>query len=368
MNVSRRNFLTRRFGRRPPKLFISYRRRFDHASARLLKGQLTEAFGEGAVFRDVDDIRPGDAFPETIRKAVETCDVFLALVSPGWLGVIGELQNPDDFVRREIAAALARPVALIPVLLGGAEMPEAGALPEEIKDFASRQAVELSDSRWDYDVRRLVEVIGSLAARPAPDSFAARAAAGFRSLLATWPRRLAAAGLLAAAAYAAYLYSGGANPPHDDGKILPTPEPPLTYEQCLDRLRAPGIHEAEVDNKGGAKPLIWSEDYGKLVTDQPGGLPILARLRDEGRDIGVVSLRYFKGEEQFRVELVAAPPCALVDDYGNADHTDYKRVLTNWDRLRVRLGGRSYLMRVEDYNRGLRATLTTEGETPAPGK
>src|SRR5688500_10965385 len=90
MKTSRANFLTRRSGRRP-RLFISYRRRFDHGSARLLKERLTEAFGEGAVFRDVDDIAPGDDFPETIRVAVETCDAFLPLISPGWLGVIGEL-------------------------------------------------------------------------------------------------------------------------------------------------------------------------------------------------------------------------------------------------------------------------------------
>src|SRR5215208_6491161 len=89
MNVGRTSFLSRRFGLRP-KLFISYRRRFDSPSARLLKEALTEAFGEGAVFRDVDDIAPGDAFPESIRKAVESCDAFLPLISPGWVEVLGE--------------------------------------------------------------------------------------------------------------------------------------------------------------------------------------------------------------------------------------------------------------------------------------
>lgn len=121
------------------KIFISYRRLHDSHVARQLKRELTRAFGRGAVFRDRDDIAPGDAFPEAIRRAVESCpeairraaescDVFVAVVSPGWLEASARLRDPEDFVRREMAAALARRVALVPVLAGGARMPAADEL------------------------------------------------------------------------------------------------------------------------------------------------------------------------------------------------------------------------------------------------
>ena len=369
MNIGRENSPTRRPGARP-RLFISYRRRFDHASARLLKEQLTEAFGEGAVFRDVDDIRPGDAFPESIRKAVEACDAFLPLVSPGWLGVIGELRDPEDFVRREIAAALGRPAPVIPVLLGGASMPEPEDLPDEIKDLASRHACELSDSRWDYDVRRLIEVIRALTRSRAPDSLAARAWDAARSLFATWPRRAAFAGLVAFAAYAAYLYRG-ADLPHDGGKIPPTPEPPPTYERCLDRLRAAGPREVTVRTPTDDKPfdetiIVWKDEYKLVSPPPPGGFPILVKLTDAGRDIGAVSLTFLRGDYRgggvvFRVSEVVEPPCARVTDYFNrGSHT--KAEVYNWELLTVRLGGRYYLLRLGDNGDLLIARLTREAE------
>ena len=101
-----------------PWLFISYRRRFDLASAHMVEDELTRVFGEGAVFRDVKGIQPGQNFPAIIQAALESCKVFLLLVSPGWVEVIEELRDPKDFVRHEVAAALARGIPLIPVLLG----------------------------------------------------------------------------------------------------------------------------------------------------------------------------------------------------------------------------------------------------------
>ncbi len=203
MNISRRSFLAWRFGRRP-KLFISYRRRPDSPSARLLKEALVRAFGEGTVFRDVDDIRGGSDFAESIRKAVESCDAFIPLITHGWLQSAENLQKPDDFVRQEIAAAFARQVPVIPVLVDGARMPAADELPAPLRPLASRQAVELSDIRWDYDVQRLVHSIRVLVERREPVTFGERAKAAFRFLFGTWLRRLAAAALLAASVYAYY--------------------------------------------------------------------------------------------------------------------------------------------------------------------
>src|SRR5829696_494204 len=94
MRFNRRSFLIRQYSKRL-RLFISYRRRPDSHLARLLKEELTDAFGDGAVFRDVDDITPGEAFPQSIQRAVDSCDVFIALITPGWIESSAKLRDPD---------------------------------------------------------------------------------------------------------------------------------------------------------------------------------------------------------------------------------------------------------------------------------
>jgi hypothetical protein len=204
VNISRRGFLARRFGPRL-KLFLSYRRRYETASARLLKGDLTDVFGEGTVFLDVDDIAPGDLWTRSIREAVESCDVFLTLISPGWVELSGKLHEPGDFIREEIDAALTRRVPLIPVLVGGAQMPKPQSLPFGLRELTSRQAIVLSDRRWNQDVRLLVDTIRRIISERPPATFAERAVAAFRSLFGSRLGRLVPAVVLLAAAALAYV-------------------------------------------------------------------------------------------------------------------------------------------------------------------
>jgi hypothetical protein len=215
MTIGNKNSPARRPG---PKVFISYRRRFDQGFARLLKLELTKAFGDESVFRDVEDIAPGEVFPQRIDDAVKSCDTFLALINPGWVETVASLQNPEDFVRLEIAAALGAGVRVIPVLIGGAQMPKKEDLPEDVRALTLRQAEELSDSRWDDDVRHLIEAIRKPFAQPPTPtptpSFYDKLSAAARSLFGT-PRGLAVlAGLLVLVALVFILsrsFGGGHN-------------------------------------------------------------------------------------------------------------------------------------------------------------
>ena len=120
----------------PPRVFMSYRRDDTDYPAAWLFAELARHFDKGQVFKDVDSIEPGDDFVEVITSAVASCDVLLALIGRRWLTVTGEdgrrrLDDPGDFVRLEIEAALTRNVRVIPVLVEAAQMPrEASALPE----------------------------------------------------------------------------------------------------------------------------------------------------------------------------------------------------------------------------------------------
>src|SRR5690348_16175934 len=111
------------------KVFISYRRADAGWPARWLADRLAGQFGAGVVFQDMDSIRPGDDFAAAIEAAVGACAVLLAVIVPQWLAAEenGErrLDDPQDWVRLEIEAAINRGVRVIPVLVDGARMPAA---------------------------------------------------------------------------------------------------------------------------------------------------------------------------------------------------------------------------------------------------
>jgi hypothetical protein len=145
------------------RIFISYRREGAAGFSGRLGEDLERRFGANEVFRDVVDIASGEDFVERLAYALRDCRVLLAVIDKMWLaagsGGRRRLDDPKDFVRTEIARALARGVRVIPVLVDGATMPAERDLPDDLKPFARRQAHELSDSRWDYDVEKLSGVV-----------------------------------------------------------------------------------------------------------------------------------------------------------------------------------------------------------------
>jgi hypothetical protein len=148
----------------PGRIFISYRRDETVFPASWLYERLAAHFGPEQIFKDVDSIELGDDFPEAIADAVGACDVLLVLIGAQWLEITDEagrqrLENPDDFVRLEIEAALQRKVRTIPILVGRARMPRADQLPASLGKLVHRQALELDPNRFEADFGRLVRVV-----------------------------------------------------------------------------------------------------------------------------------------------------------------------------------------------------------------
>jgi len=140
-----------------------------------LYDRLSERFGQGQIFMDIDTIEPGLDFVEVIEKAVGSCDVLIALIGRQWLTITDatgrrRLDNPEDFVRLEIATALDRNIRVIPVLVRGAPMLRSTDLPDALKKLARRNALEISDTRFHYDVDRLIETLEKVlgVSEPAP--------------------------------------------------------------------------------------------------------------------------------------------------------------------------------------------------------
>jgi len=145
--------------------FLSYRRRDTKAYAGRLRDALRPRFQPPAeLFMDLDSIAGGDDFPDTIDKALAGSSAVLVLIGPSWLvspGIDGQprLSNPQDLVRHEVSTGLKLDKRVIPVLVDGASMPTEAQLPPVLCALGRLNAVELSDSRWDYDLGKLVSAI-----------------------------------------------------------------------------------------------------------------------------------------------------------------------------------------------------------------
>ncbi len=153
-------------------VFISYRREDTAPYARLLQYELRERLPDVHVFMDVDSIEPGQNFVEAIEQAVGACEVMLVLIGRHWLGATDQdgrrrLDDPADLVRLEVQAALDRGIRVIPVLVDGVLVPRREQLPESLAALAGRNALELSHSRYPFDVNRLLSAVqGVLPAAP----------------------------------------------------------------------------------------------------------------------------------------------------------------------------------------------------------
>src|SRR6185437_7032505 len=147
-------------GPRRGGIIISYRRVETAGQAGRLYDRLSGRFGPDQVFMDVDSIAFGIDFTQAITEAVSQCAIMLVLIGREWSAVTDgrgrrRIDDPDDFVRVEIEAALARDIRVVPVLVEGAVLPQASDLPSGLRPLIRRQALLLSHAGFGAEVSRL---------------------------------------------------------------------------------------------------------------------------------------------------------------------------------------------------------------------
>jgi hypothetical protein len=143
------------------KVFISYRRDDSAGYAGRVRDRLERELGRDLLFMDVDAIPLGTNFTKVLHEEVAKCGVLLAVIGPNWPDARDEhgnrrLDDPNDFVRIEVAAALQRDIPVIPLLLDGARIPKANQLPEDLKELASRNGLEIRHASFHDDMNRLI--------------------------------------------------------------------------------------------------------------------------------------------------------------------------------------------------------------------
>jgi hypothetical protein len=148
-------------------VFLSYRRIDSSAYTGRLYDYLVDHFYQDQIFIDVERIPGGDEFSVVLNHALDGSAAVIVVIGPRWLNADDgkggrRLDSPDDWVRMEVSSSLKRSdVKVFPVLVGGATLPKADDLPDDMKALVGRNAREVSDTRWDYDAKKLMNDIRS---------------------------------------------------------------------------------------------------------------------------------------------------------------------------------------------------------------
>ncbi len=144
-------------------IFISYRRKDSSGYSLALNERLNQAFGDENVFMDLDDIPHGSDFVEHIEKVLSKAHVMLVMISENWINASNDkgrrLDDPNDFVRLEVATALKRSIRVIPVLLKNAKMPSEEELPDVLKKLSRRNAIKIHDDQFEASIEKLINAI-----------------------------------------------------------------------------------------------------------------------------------------------------------------------------------------------------------------
>ena len=150
------------------KIFISYRRDDSSYATDGIYEKLVEEYGRKNVFKDVDNIRPGEDFRKVIDIHIKECDIVLAVIGNKWLNVKTDAGKPrlfenNDFVRIELDIGLQRDIPVIPILVDNAKMPKEDDLPEVLKGLSYRNALMVRRSPdTENDMRRLITTLDAM--------------------------------------------------------------------------------------------------------------------------------------------------------------------------------------------------------------
>jgi hypothetical protein len=148
----------------------------------LIDRELVARFGSDQVFLDCRSIPVGSDFVEELLGRVRACSVLLVVIGPRWLtltNAVGErrIDDPQDWLRREILEAFTHGLRVIPVLTDEVKLPAEEELPVDIAGLSRRQYVSLRRRYTDVDLAFLIKRISEAdpelaeaAARPLPSA------------------------------------------------------------------------------------------------------------------------------------------------------------------------------------------------------
>jgi hypothetical protein len=294
-------------------IFISYRREDSAGWTGRLSEQLKGRFGADSIFMDIDTLAPGVDFTDALQKAVGSCSMLLAMIGPKWATVADKsgkprLEDPNDWVRVEIAAALKRKIRVIPVLVGGASVPTMDLLPDELDALAHRHAHELTDKRWKFDVEQLMNVL------PPPPRPPRRS---YNELLSSKPVLIGGLMITMLASARFVLPSGVISPSHHDDVAKPAevgtanvkPGPTMSVQAIAQPIpsAAPQVMHLRVGEEARFKDSRTSWAYTVLAVQVDPAWKDTASLRVTVRATNEGALTAGFGDSNFSLLVDGSP-------------------------------------------------------------
>lgn len=152
-----------------PAVFISYRRSdSQHVAGRIAEFLRTRSNLD--VLFDVDTIGKGSDYTKEIDRQIAQADAVLVVIGNSWLtttdsGGQVRIDDPADAVRQEVSAALDQEKVVVPVLVDGANVPSADALPDALAGLAFRNGTSLNHESFRQDLEHLVVDLRGIGAR-----------------------------------------------------------------------------------------------------------------------------------------------------------------------------------------------------------
>ena len=142
-------------------VFINYRGEDSHSYGALLYHELARQFGDDYVFFDAASIPAGADFVQELLGRVRSARVLLAVIGRRWLTAANDtgqrrIDDPTDWIRRELAEAFSANVRVIPVLTDQAELPPEATLPADIAALSRCPARPLRRRESTADLARIV--------------------------------------------------------------------------------------------------------------------------------------------------------------------------------------------------------------------
>lgn len=295
-------------------IFLSYRREDAEGQAGRLYDDLVAVFGSDSVFMDVSAIQPGRDFRKAIDQSLSSCGVFLSLIGKSWVtakdaSTERRLDDPADFVRIETATALRRDIPVIPVLVQGASIPKPDQLPDDLKDLAYRNGVELTHARWDSDVQVLINSLRPYVSNtsPQPGPIRPTKKANSAKFLA-----LAAAVLVVAAGMALYLKSAQKTVVPPSKESAETTPPPAAAKSLAPE---PTKRRAENAVSPRSNPDFSLAAEQKPLADNPKRYTYTLSLKGPGGTIDNISRVHYDlvyDPNPLSLDGGAAPPFSAV--------------------------------------------------------
>jgi type II secretory pathway pseudopilin PulG len=266
------------------RIFTSYRRDDERGTVGRLLSALQSSFTPEQLFADADPVEPGDDVVRGLNAKIGQSSVLVAIIGPKWLSVSDtrrttRLDNAADVVRVALEAAFKKRRRVVPVLIGGAEMPTAEQLPLTLRPLATLAPVRIQNDSFQADVEGLVKSLkGSVGGKTLPQTF--------------WPV-IAIAVALIAVGLSLFVWQDSRNPfvPSKVAEPAPATSPSTTSQQ------------PQAQPKAAVDTLDNSKNLDRV--DQPGSQPPIAQrvvLYDE--DLSDPRGRQYVGQAVWRTDQV----------------------------------------------------------------